>query len=75
MENTSRAETHEGNRAREKALLSVTESAALCGLDAKKITNAPVKERKNIEYVVLFDKEKAGCLPREAIVKASRTLT
>lgn len=61
--------------AREKALLSVTESAALCGLYAKKITNAPVKERKNIEYVVLFDKEKAGCLPREAIVKASRTLT
>ena len=41
---------------RAEALLSVCEAAEQSGLYAKKISVAPIKAKKNIEYIVLFEK-------------------
>ncbi len=60
---------------RGRALLFVSSAAEECGLYAKKITNAPLKAHKNVEYVVLFEKEKEGTLTTEKIMRAACALT
>lgn len=58
-----------------KALLAVCFAAEENGLYVKKITNAPLKARKNVEYVVLFEKDKRGALTPDKIGELARTLT
>lgn len=60
---------------REKAVFTVCEAALRCGLRPKKVTNAPIKPRKNIEYIVMFERADAGGMTAEEIAAKSRILT
>ena len=60
---------------REKAVFTVCEAALRCGLRPKKVTNAPIKPRKNIEYIVMFERTDAGGMTAEETAAKSRILT
>lgn len=60
---------------REQALLSVCEYAKDCGLFLFGLTNAPLKPRKNVEFVALLKKDSVGAMSGREIAEKCKILS
>ncbi len=56
-------------QAHAKIISSIYDFALSCGLSPLNIVNAPVREKKNIEYVVMLLKAKGKGIPKEEILR------
>ena len=56
--------------ARKKVLSKILDFAGQCSLVPQKLTNAPIIEGKNMEYVVLLEKNATTSVPIEKLIKS-----
>lgn len=56
------------------AVGKIYDFARQLGLGMRRITNAPLREKKNVEYIALFVKGGAPAAPREEMLRAARAL-
>ncbi len=55
---------------RKKVLSKILDFAGQCSLVPQKLTNAPIIEGKNMEYVVLLEKNATTSVPIEKLIKS-----